>query len=125
MLKVITETTSNLVKTDKINKLDVINGFTLLANVCLEMVQNLKFEKPETNLFCLRAMTAAIVVVDHLDDMGAFHKASKVHIKNAIGALNNFTNKEATVSLLNALRYSTLNLNKPETPQIIKNLLNV
>lgn len=91
-------------------------------------------------------MTAAIVIVDHLDEIGAFQKASKVtkekmtkvskflslklqiHIKNAIGALNTFDQKEPkgkAESLLNALRYSTLTLNKPETPVAIKQMLNV
>jgi hypothetical protein len=76
--KVVTETTTNLVKNGSIQKVDVINGFTLLANVCLEMFQNQQFDNPETQIFCLRAMTAAIVIVDHLDELGAFHKASKV-----------------------------------------------
>jgi len=125
MLKVIIETTTSLVKSGSIQKVDVIAGFTLLSNVCLEMVQNQNFKNEDTNLFCLRAMTAGIVIVDHLDEMGAFHKGSKVHIKNAIGALQNYNPKTATESLLNALKFSTINLNKPETPQIIKGLLGV
>jgi len=128
MLKVVTETTAALVKTGSIQKLDVINGFSLLANVCLEMVQNQHFGNQETILFCLRAMTGAIVIVDHLDELGAFHKSSKIHVKNAIGALNSQNLKEPkgkTESMLNALRYSTLTLNKPETHAIYKQMLNV
>jgi len=128
MLKVVTETTAALVKSGSIQKQDVIAGFTLLSNVCLEMYQNGQFDNPETQLFCLRSMTAAIVIVDHLDEVGAFHKGSKIHIKNAIGALNTFNQKEPkgkAESLLNALRYSTLTLNKPETPVTIKQMLNI
>jgi hypothetical protein len=56
-----------------------LSGFTLLANVCLEMFQNGQFQdKPEWNIFCLRAMTGAIVIVDHIDEIGAFNKQSKV-----------------------------------------------
>jgi len=125
MLRVIIEATTTLVKSGAIQKVDVINGFTLLSNVCLEMVQLQKFENEETNLFCLRAMTAGIVIVDHLDELGAFHKGSRLHIKNAIGALQNYNPKTNTDSLLNAIKFSTINLNKPETPQIIRGLLGV
>jgi len=128
MLKVVTETTAALVKTGSIQKADVVQGFILLANVCLEMVQHNQFDNQETQVFCLRAMTAAIVVVDHIDEAGAFHKSSKIHIKNAIGALNAHNQKEPkgkVESLLNALRYSTLTLNKPETPPTVKQMLNI
>jgi len=129
MLKVITDTTLAVVKGGTIQKTDVVNGFILLANVCLEMNQNHQFDKKETNLFCLRAMTASIVIVDHLDENGVFHKNSKIHIRNAIGALKaekENSNKATEIdSMLNALRFSTITLNRPETPQVTKNYLGV
>jgi len=95
-----------------------------MANVCLEMVEMAKFSNATTNLFCLRAMTAAIVLVDHLDDVGAFHKKTQVHIKNAIAALKTYSGPSgSTDSLLNALRFSTVHLNDAETPPVTKQLL--
>lgn len=62
-LKVITDTTLDLVKKNSIDKADVVSGFTLLANICLGMVEKGQFTSQTTNLFCLRAMTASIVLV--------------------------------------------------------------
>lgn len=59
----ITETTLDLVKKNDIAKPDVVSGFILLANVCLDMVESGKFTNQNTNLFCLRAMTASIVLI--------------------------------------------------------------
>jgi len=124
MLRVITETTVNMVKANSIQKGEVVAGFTLMANICLEMVEQNKFTNAATNLFCLRAMTAAIVLVDHLDDQGAFHKKTNIHIKNAIASLKTYSGPSgSTDSLLNALRFSTVHLNDPDTPPVTKNLL--
>jgi len=51
MLRVITETTVNMVKSNAIQKTEVVAGFTLMANVCLEMVEMAKFSNATTNLF--------------------------------------------------------------------------
>jgi len=123
MLKVITDTTLDLVKKNVIAKPDVVSGFTLLANVCLEMVEKSHFTSQTTNLFCLRAMTASIVLVDHIDDLGAFHKKTEVNIKSAIAQLNSFSGQGLTDCLLNALRFSTQHLNDPTTPEVVKSML--
>jgi len=124
MLRVITETTVSMVKANSIQKAEVVAGFTLMANVCLEMVEAGRFQSAITNLFCLRSMTAAIVLVDHLDDQGAFHKKTAVHIKNAIAQLKTYSGPSgSTDSLLNALRFSTVHLNDPDTPPVTKSML--
>jgi len=125
MLKVITETTLELVKKGSIAKEDVISGFTLLANVCLEMVEVSQFSNNDTNMLCLRAMTASIVLVDHIDEAGAFGKKGGIHIKSAIVQLNKFatSGQGSTDCLLNALRFSTVHLNDPQTPEIVKKML--
>jgi len=124
MLKVITDTTLDLVKKSDIAKPDVVSGFILLANVCLDMVESGKFTNQTTNLFCLRAMTASIVLVDHIDDLGAFHKKTELNIKSAIAQLNKFSGDAgATDCLLNALRFSTVHLNDPSTPEVVKSML--
>jgi len=124
MLKVITDTTLDLVKKGTIAKPDVVTGFTFLANICLEMVEGNTFQNQATNLFCLRAMTASIVLVDHIDDVGAFHKKTEIHIKSAIAQLNKFSGDQgSTDCLLNALRFSTVHLNEPTTPEVVKSML--
>jgi len=124
MLRVIIETTVGMVKANTIQKAEVVNGFALMANICLEMVETNKFTNAATNLFCLRAMSAAIVLVDHLDDLGAFHKKTNVHVKNAIAALKTYSGPSgSTDSLLNALRFSTVHLNDADTPPTTKQML--
>jgi len=73
-------------------------------------------------MFCLRGMTGSIVLVDHLDPLGAFHKKSVINVKGAITKLKNFQ-EDATEGLINALRYTTVHLNDADTPPTIKLLL--
>jgi len=121
-MKMITDSTKALVTAGQIQKDQVIAGFSLMANVCLDMVEKTKFSNPKTNMFCLRAMTGSIVIVDHIDDLGAFCKKSTINIKSAVTALKNFT-AVSTDSLQNALRFSTKHFNDADTPTVIKNLL--
>eukprot|EP01123_Difflugia_compressa_P000738 TRINITY_DN10856_c0_g1_i1.p1 TRINITY_DN10856_c0_g1~~TRINITY_DN10856_c0_g1_i1.p1 ORF type:complete len:318 (-),score=51.75 TRINITY_DN10856_c0_g1_i1:221-1174(-) len=124
MMKVLTDTTVGFLKNDPcpINRNQVVAGFSLMANICLDMVEKNRFTNAKTNMFCLRGMTGSIVLVDHLDALGAFHKKSSINVKGAITKLKNFADV-STEGLLNALRYTTVHLNDPETPQTIKLLL--
>jgi len=124
MMKVLTDTTVAFLKTEPcpINKAQVVAGYSLMANICLDMVEKNRFTNIKTNMFCLRGMTGSIVLVDHLDPLGAFHKRSAINVKGAITKLKNFT-EDATEGLLNALRYTTVHLNDPDTPPTIKLLL--
>jgi len=124
MMKVLTDTTVGFLNNPDctINKGQVVTGFSLMANVCLDMVEKAKFKTAKTNMFCLRAMTGSIVMVDHLDELGAFHRKSAINIKGAVTKLKTFTDA-STDGLLNALRYTTIHLNDAETPMAIKNLL--
>eukprot|EP01129_Flabellula_baltica_P008291 TRINITY_DN3279_c0_g2_i2.p1 TRINITY_DN3279_c0_g2~~TRINITY_DN3279_c0_g2_i2.p1 ORF type:complete len:311 (-),score=81.61 TRINITY_DN3279_c0_g2_i2:74-1006(-) len=102
---------------------EIVEGLSLLANVCLSMVEEGNFDDPELNLFCLRAMTAAIVLVDHVSEAGVFNRRSPVNIKSAILTLREKENELGTTGLLNALKYTTQTLNSETTPNSIKNLL--
>jgi len=101
----------------------VVAGLSQLANVCLDMVEKGMFESKDTNVFCLRAMTAAIILVDHISDEGVFLRKSPINIKNAIITLRDKQEIFGTGGLLNALKYTTKHLNDQETPSTIKNLL--
>jgi len=83
----------------------VTAALALMANSCMSMIKSKKFAKPETNLFCARAMTGAIVLFDHVDPIGAFHKKSPIALKQCILLLKREFPKE--VGLLNAIHFST------------------
>jgi len=104
---------------------EIVAGLSLLANVCLNMVENNEFpDDPDLNLFCLRAMTAAIVLVDHVSENGGvFSRRSPVNIKTAILTLREKDDTLGTEGLLNCLKYTTQTLNSEATPTSIKNLL--
>jgi len=74
-------------------------------------------------MMCLRAMTGAIILFDHLHAQGAFIRKSPINIKGCINVLKGYT-ASPTDGLLNALRFTTIHLNDPETPNAIKQLLN-
>jgi hypothetical protein len=124
MMKVLSETTVKFLASDSsVPRDNVTTALATMANVCHEMVQQKKFESDSTNMFCLRAMTGAIILFDHLHAQGAFVKKSPINIKGCIAVLKGYT-ASPTDGLLNALRFTTIHLNDPETPSSIKQLLN-
>lgn len=87
-----------------------------VANSCMLMLKNAK-TKTEDAKFVARAMTGAVVIFDHVDHAGAFHRRTPIAIKQVINILKkNFTD----LSLLNAIRYSTKNFR--EAPEGIQGL---
>jgi len=124
MMKVLSETTVKFLSSDTtVPRENVTAALSTMANVCSDMVTKKKFESDATNMFCLRAMTGAIILFDHLHAQGAFVKKSPISIKACINALKTYTNSP-TDGLLNALRFTTIHLSDPETPNAIKQLLN-
>jgi len=124
MMKVLSETTVKFLSSDSsIPRENVTTALAAIANICHDMVFKKKFEADSTNMFCLRAMTGAIILFDHLHAQGAFAKKSPINIKGCINVLKGYT-ASPTDGLLNALRFTTIHLNDPETPNAIKQLLN-
>jgi len=126
MMKVLSETTVKFLSPQEstgIPRENVTTALSTMANVCHAMVDKKKFESEQTNMFCLRAMTGAIILYDHLHGQGAFAKKSQINIKGCITVLKNYSGAESTDGLLNALRFTTIHLNDPETPNGIKQLL--
>jgi len=115
---------SQLVNIGGVTKDEIVNGLAILANVCLDMVEKEKFNDRDLNLFCLRAMTASIVLVDHLSEEGVFCKGSPVNIRQAITILKTKVDELQTVGLINALKYTTRHLNNENTPEAIIELIN-
>jgi len=121
MMNMLTEVVRN--QNFELTKQEIIQGLSLLANVCLDMVQNNKFEDVSLNIYCLRAMTASIIIVDIIDDNGVFCRKSPINIKNAVLLLREKMDEFGTVGLINALKFTTKHMNDPETPTAIRNLL--
>jgi len=123
MMKVNVDTTTKFISTDtSVSRENVTSSLGTMANVCYSMVANHKFSSDNTNMFCLRAMTGAVILYDQLDPQGAFCKKSPINIRGVINVLKTYTTSP-TDGLLNALRFTTLHLNDPQTPNAIKQLL--
>jgi len=124
MMKVLSETTVKFLSSDtSVPRENVTSALATMSNVCFDMVFKKKFETDNTNMFCLRAMTGAIILFDHLSAQGAFAKKSAVNIRGCINVLKSYS-ASPTDGLLNALRFTTIHLNDPDTPNSIKQLLN-
>jgi len=123
MMKVVGDTTTKFLSTDTTVPRDSVTAaLGAMANVCQGMVNNKKFTSDNTNMFCLRAMTGAIILFDHVDAQGAFARKSPINIKGAITTLKTYPTSP-TDGLLNALRFTTVHLNDPQTPNNIKQML--
>jgi len=122
MMKVLSETTAKFLTQDtSVPRDNVTSALATLANVCHDMVQNKRFSKEAYTLLSLRAMVGAIILYDHVSEHGAFIKKSPINIKGCINVLKeNINNADG---LLNALRFTTIHLNDPETPGTVKQML--
>jgi len=124
MMNVVNETTVKFLSQDtSVPRDNVTTALATMANVCQEMIAQKKFQQEATNMFCLRAMTGAVILFDHLHNPGAFSKKSPINIKGCITVLKNYAQPGPTDGLLNALKFTTIHLNDPETPSAIKQLL--
>jgi hypothetical protein len=123
MMKVLSETTAKFLTTDtSVPRENVTSALATLANVCHDMVEGRKFTQEHYNLLSLRAMVGSIILYDHVSEQGAFVKKSPINIKGCISVLKNYQGHN-TDGLLNALRFTTIHLNDPETPGAIKQML--
>lgn len=95
------------------------NAMSAMANVCLAMLKNKRFESMETNKYVAKAMTGAVILYDHVEETGVFYR-SKVDIKSIIKYL-----KKAdfdTSGLLATIRYSSKNFRSSSTPSSIRDM---
>jgi len=63
---------------------NVSRVLAIVANSCRRALANKKFPQASTSLTCARAMTAAIVISDHIDVFSVFNKKSPVAVKACI-----------------------------------------
>jgi len=119
MMKVMIDSTTQM---DKLERTRLINGLSLIANLCLSNIQSGNGISNDNMTLLLCSMTGCIILVDHLRDDGAFDKKSPINIKNAIAYLKNGST-QPTDFLLNSLRFTTLHLNSDRTMSAITKLL--
>ncbi|KAF0715335.1 hypothetical protein AaE_011351 [Aphanomyces astaci] len=95
-----------------------------LANLtCTYVVSHRGGLDAATELYCLRAMTAAILVYDHTSEKGAFRTKSTVKIKQCVQALQAAKKGNAAVApLQDCLQYLSRHFNDPQTPHRIRSM---
>jgi len=101
---------------------NVTTTLAFIANICQRMVEK-KLIDEDFHVFCLRCMTASIILYDNLDSKGAFHKRSPIFIKHCLVTLTKKNDTQQVECLLNALRFTTTHLQDAETPGNIRQLL--
>src|SRR3990167_3785705 len=101
---------------------NVSTALAFIANSCQRIVSKKQCSE-EWVVFCLRCMTASVILFDNLDPKGAFHKRSPILIKRCITLIREKGSQYPVDSLLNALRFTTTHLQDEETPASIKQLL--
>merc|ERR1712137_1286573 len=105
---------------------NVTTTLAFIANICQRMVEK-KLVDNDYDVFCLRSMTASIILYDNIDPKGAFHRRSPIFIKKCLVTLKQKSTTDGENSpvecLLNALRFTTTHLQDDETPGNIKQLL--
>mmetsp|Transcript_20793 Transcript_20793/g.37031 ORF Transcript_20793/g.37031 Transcript_20793/m.37031 type:complete len:306 (+) Transcript_20793:54-971(+) len=91
----------------------VTNAMSAMANACLAMLKNKRFDSVDTNKYVAKAMTGAVVLFDHVHPSGVFYR-SPVDIKGVVKFL-----KKAdfdTASLLAIIRFSSKHFKDDSTP---------
>ncbi|KAH0786516.1 protein FAM49B isoform X1 [Histomonas meleagridis] len=97
--------------------LDVIG---CVSDVCTNILKNHRFDDEQPNKLCLRCIVGSTLIYDHLSPTGAFTSKTKFHVKEAMELLVGFEPKQ--VSLINAIKYSSKNLDKDGADPKITNL---
>eukprot|EP01086_Lenisia_limosa_P013278 TRINITY_DN4222_c0_g1_i4.p1 TRINITY_DN4222_c0_g1~~TRINITY_DN4222_c0_g1_i4.p1 ORF type:complete len:311 (-),score=91.08 TRINITY_DN4222_c0_g1_i4:62-994(-) len=120
MTKCIVDVVTTAFPTSEVQASDLLSALSNIANICYSMVEKKKYTDDEMNLFCLRAMTACIVLFDHVAPEGAFVKKSPIHIKPCVNTLKARTD---TSNLINTIKFTSKHFNDPETPANITALL--
>eukprot|EP00455_Lapot_gusevi_P047757 TRINITY_DN650_c0_g1_i1.p1 TRINITY_DN650_c0_g1~~TRINITY_DN650_c0_g1_i1.p1 ORF type:complete len:310 (-),score=79.47 TRINITY_DN650_c0_g1_i1:143-1072(-) len=119
MMNAITKGVTQLLKQREALTESVLQALGGMANICCAMVANNRVQNPQTIMLCLRAMTGAIVLFDHVNPTGVFRR-SLVSIKRCCEVL--MRSNQDVRCLANVIKYSTKHFNDEDTPDNIKEL---
>jgi len=125
MMNTVIRATKALITTN--NNVEQVSKFLAqMSNSCFAFLSDKKFEGADNPnaMIGFRAMTGSIILFDHINQKGAFHKKSPIQIRQAVQALKGHEGKEKTDTLINALRFNTVHLNDEDTPGQVKVILN-
>jgi len=125
MMNTVIRATKNLTTTN--NNVEQVSKFLAqMSNSCYAYLTDKKFEGSENPnaMMAFRAMTGSIILYDHINPKGAFHKKSPIQIRQAVQVLKGHEGKDKTDTLINALRFNTVHLNDEDTPGQVKVILN-
>jgi len=121
LMKVLIDSTTKI----KDNE-NLVSGLAFLADVCtknlIDMEKNGEAEN-DNALLLLCTMAGCIILVDHLDNNGAFYSKSKIKIKTGVQKLIDYQEHRDVNFLINSLRFTTLHLNDEQTLPQVKKLL--
>eukprot|EP00301_Raphidiophrys_heterophryoidea_P021452 c5878_g1_i1.p1 GENE.c5878_g1_i1~~c5878_g1_i1.p1 ORF type:complete len:306 (-),score=48.07 c5878_g1_i1:350-1267(-) len=114
--------TLTLSVTSSANKARMTPVLAAIASICQSMLSRRTYETGDVHTLVIRCMVASVVLYDHIDERGAFHKKSPINIPRVVKVLKQSPQRSTAETLINTLRYSTKTLNSPDTPTNITDL---
>jgi len=93
-----------------------------ITDVATSVLSSHRFPNEETNLLCLRCITGAVLLYDHVSPNGPFTSNSPMAILHAMRLLVNYEPKQT--GLINTIKFSSKNLNNSLSMQSVKDLFN-
>jgi len=121
LMKVLIDSTTKIKDNEHL-----VSGLAFLADVCTKNLIDMEKAGEADNdnsLLLLCTMAGCIILVDHLDNNGAFYSKSKIKIKTGVQKLIDFQQHMDVNFLINSLRFTTLHLNDEQTIPHVKRLL--
>lgn len=100
---------------------NLVQCFSLLGNVCAAMVSPNMGIYNESEVQLLSLMTGCLILVDHIDPLGAFHKRALIRSKLCVSLL--IRGRDDTMYLVNSLRASAVHLNEKHTNSDVQRML--
>jgi len=99
------------IKSQEIEKTNIIFGLSLMANICYNIVEFRRANNDAVLMYCLRAAVGSTILVDSIYDPGIFHpkagKRAPIMAKYVVVIVKNFHDHADVTSLVNALRFCT------------------
>ncbi|RKP38601.1 hypothetical protein BJ085DRAFT_35034 [Dimargaris cristalligena] len=122
MLRMVTDSLTSYVNKNESNANLVCEGLACLSAVCYNSLTRSGGQTGERALFSLRVIVASTILYDHLLPDGVFQRNSSINVPSVIQVIEKNPNTHSE-NLMNALRYSTKNLNQESTPKQVRAML--
>lgn len=121
MTRSLIDSVSNMTTSGRITMDGLTDCLAILAAVCNNLAaKNFNVNQMLVD-YSLRVMVVCVIIYDHVNHIGAFHKGSKMNIKGYAKAIQTYGGQGST-GLMNSMKYTTIHLNDETTPKNIKQL---